>query len=454
MFELVTQFLLSMIGFLLTVIILVTIHEFGHYWVACRSGVKILRFSIGFGKPLFRWTNQRGTEFVIASIPLGGYVKMLDERIMPVPPELKPFSFNTQSVGKRIAIVGAGPFANFLFAIFAYFVLYVVGIPAIKPILGEIAPHSVAAEAGFQKRDQILSIGGVDTPTWSRAESALLQHYHRSGVLLFKVKRADSLVEAVLSIRLSGETKRTLDFDLLGNLGISRYLPPIPPVVGQILRDSPAEHSGLLPGDEIIAIDTLPITDWTEVVSYVRSRPQKIIQVSLRRSGSTKHLDLIPEEKITLDGKAIGYVGALHRPFSWPEEIKTLEQYSVPSALVEATHKTWEVCSLTLRFLGLTITGELPSKAVGGPISIAKGAAQSLDAGWISFISFLALFSISLGLLNLLPIPMLDGGHLMFYLVEWIFRRPVPEAIQQASMRVGFALLVAITCVALYNDLF
>lgn len=449
----IASFLLSFFGFLLTVAILVTVHEFGHYWVACRAGVNVVRFSIGFGKPLFRWVNRVGTEFVVAAVPLGGYVKMLDERIMPVPPDLTKFAFNTQSVEKRIAVVSAGPLANFMFAVLVYWVLYAVGIPALKPVIGGVEKGSVAEEAGFRKGDEIIWLAGERTPTWSRVESLLLQYYRKPDRVTFRVKRVDSGTEVNLDLSLPEGKEGEQSLDLLGPLGISRYLPPIPAVVGDVLRNSPAERSGLQAGDKIVLMDSLPVADWTEAVSYIQTHPQKIIQLSLIREGRAIRTDLIPERKVAPDGKEIGFVGAIHAPINWPEEMKVSERYSIPTALFIALDKTWEVSTLSLRLLYLTLVGEVPRKVVGGPISIAKGAGASMDAGVISFLNFLALLSIGLGLLNILPIPLLDGGHLFFYLIEAVRRKPVPESIQNIGIRIGFALLVAITILALYNDL-
>jgi regulator of sigma E protease len=445
-----SSFVQSVLGLIVTLGILVTVHEFGHYYIARRLKVKILRFSVGFGKPI--WLRRFGadqTEFAVAAIPLGGYVKMLDEREGPVALAERARSFNQQTLWRRAAIVVAGPLANFLLAILAYWVIYVVGISGIKPLIGEIEPGSVAARAGLEPQMEIVEVAGRATPTW---EAVL----HRS---IGRILDSDQLP---LTLRTpTGETLTTaisladINVDdvsrgnLFEKLGMAPYSPTLPAVIGEVLSGTPAERAGLRAGDEVLRADGQDIGSWTDWVDYVRQRPGVAINVEIARDLDTLNVQITPESK--QQGKeTIGYIGAGVKPL---EHLYAVERYSPLKALPKSFEQTYEVAAMTLQVLGKMLFGEASVKNLSGPISIAQYAGQSVSLGAEAFLTFMAIVSISLGVLNLLPIPLLDGGHLLYYLIEFVTGRPVSESVQAAGQQIGLFLLLGLMGLAFYNDI-
>ena len=435
-----------------TLAVLVAVHEFGHFWVARRCGVQVLRFSIGFGKSLFSWRDRLGTEYSIAAIPLGGYVKMLDEREAEVPAEELHRAFNRKPVLQRIAIVIAGPLANLLLAVVAYWFLFMAGESGYVPIIGEVEPDSIAAVAGLEAGQEIVAVDGAETPTWQALSFRLLDRIGDSGTIRFAVQYPDSNMvyesEAPITRWLSEQEQP----DLYGGLGISLYTPEVLSVVGEIVANSPAAASGLLPGDKVLRADGLPMDQWMDWVDYVRARPEQPIELEYQRGNEILKTVLVPERVTDSEGAEIGRVGvAPSMPDMPPELVRTYARGPLES-LGAGVSRTWEISVFTLKSIKKMVMGLISPKNLSGPITIAKVATASAKSGLESYISFLALLSVSLGILNLLPIPVLDGGHLLFYLVELLAGRPVPEKIQAVGYQLGLFLVLSMMTFALYND--
>ncbi|WP_299020329.1 sigma E protease regulator RseP [uncultured Photobacterium sp.] len=438
-------------AFLLALGVLIAVHEYGHFWVARRCGVFVERFSIGFGKPLWRKVGKDGTEYSLAMIPLGGYVKMLDERIDDVPVGKKHQAFNNKALWQRSAIVAAGPLANFLFAIFAYWVVYLIGVPAVRPVIGEVAPHSIAAQAGISNGMELKSISGIKTADWESVNMAMISHIGD-----------DEMAVTVIEPGTEYEVKRTLDlttwsFDpeneqVLTTLGIKPFSPPITLVISQLVDDGAAIAAGLQLNDEIVSIDGSSVTEWLQVVDAVRSHPSQPMTMEVLRDGVRIALTLTPNTKSMGDGEVIGYAGFAPKVEPWPESYRILLQYGPFEAVGKAAEKTWQLVTLTMDMVTKLVTGDVAIKNLSGPISIAKGAGMTADYGVVYFLGFLALISVNLGIVNLLPLPVLDGGHLLFFAIEAVTRRPVSERVQDIGYRVGSAILVVLMAVALFND--
>lgn len=445
--------LYSAAAFVVALGILITVHEFGHYWVARKAGVKVLRFSIGFGKPLWKWTRGPDhTEYVLAAVPLGGYVKMLDEREGEVAAEELPRAFNRQPLHKRFAIVFAGPLFNFLFAIVAYWLMFIAGIPGIKPIIDQVEPHSIAQQAGLRQGDEIYSIDGRRTPTWSSARLELLSKALDEGTAELTVQDVDGEQRAVF-LDLASTAGEFQEGRVLERVGIVPKRPMLPAILGDLQQDGRAVAAGLKSGDKILAADGNKIKDWSDWVDYVRARPDQLMRVEIERNGQVMQVDLTPA-RIKVGGEEIGRIGAAPKIIdSLPEELKAELSYNPAQAFIAGCLKTWDMSTLTLRMLGKMIIGEVSVDNLSGPITIAKYAGYTASVGLTAFLAFLAIVSISLGVLNLLPIPMLDGGHLMLYIIELIKGRPISDAIQLKLQHIGLVILLLLMSVAFYNDI-
>ena len=447
------DFLQIVISFIIAISILIAVHEFGHFWVARKLGVKVLRYSIGFGKPI--WSKRSkvdNTEYMIASIPLGGYVKMLDEREGDVKEEERHRAFNNQTVTKRFAIVFAGPAFNFIFAIFAYWLMFVIGVTGVKPIIGDITQNTPAAFAEFKSGEEIIAVDGKQTPIWDVAMQSLLPGMIQKRPLVVEVLTEQGL-----------KANRTIDFSNVKQevepevffkiIGFYPWRPAINAVVGQVLEGSPAEKAGLKNGDKIVSIDDVKINDWFALVDYVSERPEQQLRLGIMRNGQ-----LIVKVLVTglakVDGKQVGRMGIGPADTGkYPEHMKILYQYGPLGAISQSIENTWDNSVLMLSMLWKIVTGEVSLKNLSGPINIAVYAGQSASAGIARFLDFLAIVSISLGILNLLPIPILDGGHLMYYVVEMIKGRPVSEQTEEMGQRVGIAFLIMLMSLAFYNDI-
>ena len=440
----------NLAAFIIALGVLITVHEFGHFWVARRCGVRVERFSIGFGKALWRRIDKSGTEYVIAMIPLGGYVKMLDERAEPVAPELRHYAFNNKTVGQRAAIIAAGPIANFLFAIFAYWLVFIIGVPGVRPVVGEITPNSIAAQAQIQPGTELKAVDGIETPDWDAVRLQLVS------------KIGDE--HTTLSVAQFGSNQRqdkTLDLrhwafepdkeDPVSSLGMRPRGPQIEPVLSEVQVNSAASKAGLQAGDRIVKVNGQSLTQWMTFVTLVRDNPDTPLALDIERQGSSLSLTLTPDSK-QVNGKAEGFAGVVPKVIPLPDEYKTVRQYGPFSAILEASDKTWQLMKLTVSMLGKLITGDVKLNNLSGPISIAQGAGMSAEFGIIYYLMFLALISVNLGIINLFPLPVLDGGHLLFLAIEKLKGGPVSERVQDFSYRIGSILLVLLMGLALFND--
>jgi len=441
------------VPFIAALAVLIVVHEYGHYLVARLCRVKVLRFSIGFGRPLFtKRTGKDRTEWVLAAIPFGGYVKMLDEREGPVPAREAHRAFNRQSVWKRFAIVIAGPLFNFAFAILVYAGLFMYGLPEARPVLGEPPAGTPAALAGLHGGDTVRAAGGEAVQTWQELRWRVLQAaLQRETLALETLDERGHLAQATLD--LSAFPTDDVQADALERVGLRLYRPPLDPVLGQIVPGSAAERAGLKVGDRIVRAGERPLDSWDALVAAVRAHPAQPLRLAVERAGATRTIEVVPD--VVSAGEArIGRIGA--GPFVPPahaEKMLVRVQYGVLESLGKATAKTADISAFSLKMLGRMLTGELSWRHLSGPVTIADFAGQSAQQGWIAYITFLALISISLGVLNLLPIPLLDGGHLMYYAIEIAKGRPVSERAMELGQRVGLALLLVMMVFAFYNDL-
>jgi regulator of sigma E protease len=437
-----------LLGTLVALGVLVTIHEFGHFWVARRCGVKVLRFSVGFGTPLWRWRDRQDTEFVIAAIPLGGYVKMLDEREESVPEALRDQAFNRKPVGQRIAIVAAGPLANFLLALVFFWVLAMLGSQQVKPVVGELLPGSPAELAGVRPGEEIVAVDGKTTSGWSAVNLQLVKRLGETGSLRLElVTPGDSLARQV-DVPLQAWLRGAHDPDPLAGLGIRPWRPQVPARLAHLDESGPAAAAGLRLGDHLLSLDGQPVGDWADWVRAIQQRPGEAVRVGFERDG------LVQELSITLAERGqTGYLGAGVAAGEWPAQMLREERFGPFAGLLEGARRTWSMTLLTLDSLKKMLLGELSVKNLSGPITIAKVAGASAQSGLGDFLHFLAYLSISLGVLNLLPIPVLDGGHLLFYLVELVRGRPLSERVQTWGMQIGISLVIGVMLLALFNDL-
>ena len=447
------SFITSTAAFVFAIAVLIAFHEFGHYWVARRCGVKVLRFSIGFGKAL--WMKRHGadqTEYAIAAIPLGGYVKMLDEREGDVAKEELHRAFNRQPVHKRIAIVAAGPIFNLIFAVFAYTVMYVIGVPGVTPLIGEVTQTSIAESAGIHSNDEIVSVEGENTPTWASARMALLQSSLQNDTITLQVRSKGLQNLRTVHLPVAAINSEDKQARLMEALGIQAYFPEIPAVIGQLSAGDAGERDGFLPGDKVVSVNGEAIKDWEAWVKVVRANPEKRLSVEIERQGSVKQLTLTPAA-VKEDQKIIGRIGALPQPVEYPKELQTIQKYSLLKAVYTGAVKTWQMAVLTLKMIGKMIVGEVSVKNLSGPITIATYAGFSASEGLPTFLSFLAIVSISLGVLNFLPIPLLDGGHLLFYAIEIVKGKSLSDEVQAKMQHVGIVMLGLLMVLAFYNDI-
>ena len=445
------DFLQHLAAFVFALGVLITFHEFGHYWVAKRCDVKILKFSIGFGKPLWKkYFGKDKSELVIAALPLGGYVKMLDEREGEVSPDEKHRAFNNKPLHQRFAIVLAGPVFNFMFAIIAYWIMYMVGLPGIKPIVGTVEQTSIASYAGINTDDEIIAVDDHKTATWTVVADELLDHIVEGGEVKLTLKDAH-LKQREVFVDTSGISIDDLaKTGILERIGIIPKQFVVPAIIGEVQSGLAADRAGFKHGDQVLAVDGKPVDDWLAWVDVVRQHPEVSLSVKVKRADQTLTVPLTPDKKITDDGKVIGFIGAANLP---SKMYFTEESYGLIPAFTKAITRTWDMSLLTLRMLGKIITGQASYKNLSGPISIAKYAGDSAANGLASFLWFLGIVSVSLGVLNLLPVPVLDGGHLLYYLVEFIKGNPVSESVQIVGQQVGLVLLLSLMVLVFYNDI-
>lgn len=444
--------LYMIIGTLVALGVLVTFHEFGHFWVARRCGVKVLRFSVGFGRPLLRWHDRQGTEFVLAAIPLGGYVKMLDEREGDVPPALLEQAFNRKTVKQRFAIVSAGPLANFLLALVFFWALAMLGTEQVRPVVGAVEVGSLAERAGLMPGQEIVEINGKPTAGWAEVNLQLIRRLGESGSLEMLVRKVDGDQPQRLQLELTDWLKGAEEPDPIGSLGIRPWRPEIAPVVAQLDPEGPAQAAGVQLGDRLVSLDGEALSEWQAVIDRVKPLAGRAVLLGVERDGEQIELPLTLAERGDGD-KRRGYLGAGVAGGEWPPEMLRQVSHGPVEAVGEGLRRTWTMSVLTLDSLKKMLFGELSVKNLSGPITIAKVAGASAQSGVGDFLNFLAYLSISLGVLNLLPIPVLDGGHLLFYVVEWVRGRPLSDRVQGWGVQIGISLVVGVMLLALVNDL-
>ncbi len=439
--------------FIIAIGILVAFHEFGHFWVARKVGVKVLRFSVGFGKVI--WSHQKSpetTEYALSAIPLGGYVKMVDEREGPVEKENLPYAFNRQPLWARFVIVLAGPVFNLMLAVILYWCVFTLGETGMRPILGQLKPDTLATQAGFQEGDEILSVNNTKTPIWSEAITAIVT----------SAIDAENQIKIQVSSTSGEQTTRILKIPedvsqdpkiLYERLGLTPWSPKIEPIIGKVIPEGSAAKAGLQRGDILISADEIQLTEWMQWVDYVRDHADQTIYLEIERDGARLDITIIPEAVETEDG----IVGKIGTAVQIPEGLRDsmIVEYSLPplAALSAAVTKTYDFSAATLKMMGRMLIGKASVDNLSGPISIAKYAGQSAEMGLTSFLKFLALVSVSLGVINLLPVPVLDGGHLMFYIIEAIKGSPVPDKIQIFFQQVGIVLLMLLMGLAVMLDI-
>ncbi|MBW4966513.1 sigma E protease regulator RseP [Pseudoalteromonas sp. CR1] len=444
------DFIWNLGSFILALGILVTVHEYGHFWVARKAGVKVLRFSIGFGKPLIKWHDKYNTEYVIAAIPLGGYVKMLDERVDDVPPNQRHLSFNSKSVQARIAIVAAGPMANFLFAIFALAVMYMVGVQSVKPVVGSITEGSRAEQAGLMPSQHIIKIGDDNITTWQDATFAFMSRLGEQRVEV--TVRDENLQTRVKTLNIDGWKLDQQDVPPLTSLGIVPFRPQATLTVAAVTKDSAAEQANLQVNDTILAVNGETISNWPQLVNVITQSANKSLQFSVKRQDSIKTITVTPQGRVGNNGIEQGFLGVAPVVQQWPEGYVQSRSFGPLDSIVRGTKETWRLITLSFDMIGNLITGQVSVKNLSGPVGIAVGAGTSVSYGLVAFLSFLALISVNLGVFNLLPLPVLDGGHLMYYIIELFRKKPVSEKTQEFGFKVGALLLIFLTCFALFND--
>jgi len=449
-------FLWTIAGFVVAVSLLVTVHEYGHFWVARKLGFKVLRFSVGFGPALWKRIGRRdGTEYVFAALPLGGYVKLLDEREGPVAPEDLASSFTRKAPWQRILVLLAGPAFNIIFAILVLWaILWSSGEPQVRPVVGKVVPDSIAARADLRTNDQFLRIENRDVATHSDVVLGLVEAISDDGQIEIDVQRPGSGVRT-LALRIDDpEVRRALTEPsaLLRGLGMRFWTPPVPAEFGKVDAGGPAALAGLQPGDRVTAIDGEPVADFPALVELISARPNRDVVVSYLRNGQAAEVTLRSTADL-IEGKEIGRIRvATPPPPPWPAELVEQRDYGPLESLTVATQRAWDMTVLQAKMFARMLFGQVSLKNLSGPLSIAEFAGESAQSGLAEFLGFLIVISLSLGFLNLLPIPILDGGQIVYQLIEWFRGSPIPERVQALGQQVGIALLLMLMGIALFND--
>ncbi|WP_057830927.1 sigma E protease regulator RseP [Colwellia sp. TT2012] len=444
------DFFWNLASFVVALGILVTVHEYGHFWVARKNGVKVERFSVGFGRAIWRKTAKDGTEYVLAMIPLGGYVKMLDERVDDVPPEDKDKTFNGKTVYQRIAIVAAGPLANFIFAFFAFYLMFLIGVPGVKPVIGGIAPSSIAAKAELTKNSVIVSIAGNVTRDWQEVNLAFIAQIGNENISI-KTKQIDSQYVASFILDTRNWQFSPDKTSALTSLGIIPFRPNVHNELSAVAKESPAALAGLLVGDKLISVADVETHNWLSFAKEIKQYPSKEVLITINRNGDILTLPVTPNS-IEQAGKNVGFIGVAPKVDAWPETLLIELKYGPIEAIKESAQRTWNLTTLTLGMIGKLLTGDISVKNLSGPIGIAQGAGNSASHGFVYFLGFLALISINLGIINLLPLPVLDGGHLLYYVIELLTGKEVPEKVQEAGFKFGALALLMLMAIGLFND--
>ncbi|MBA2709988.1 MAG: RIP metalloprotease RseP [Tatlockia sp.] len=438
--------------FILALLLLITVHEYGHFIVARLCGVKVLRFSFGFGKVLARWHDKKGTEYAWSLFPLGGYVKMLDEGEGEVPAAERHLAFNNKSVWARIAIISAGPIFNFIFAFLALWLVLVIGIRSLAPMIDEVKSGSIAAKAGLQSKEEIVALDGKKITSWRDVQFALMPLLGSEKNVSITLKPYNNKQTRNLILPLADWHIDSKKPDPLGSLGIVPFIPKIPPVIGEVVAESSADKAGLKNGDIIKQMNGVPVDDWLDLVNYVKAHPGDTLTLAYSRNGQTNLLKMIIGSHEN-NGKTEGFLGLRSQNVNWPKEWIRIDRQRPIEALGSAFSQTSELIGATFSLIGRFATGKLAIQSISGPVGIAQGAGESGRSGLSYYLSFLALVSISLGVLNLLPIPMLDGGHLLYCFIEIIFRRPLADGVKSVGIYLGLVFLLGLMVLALSNDI-
>jgi regulator of sigma E protease len=439
--------------FVVAIGVLVSFHEFGHFWMARRFGVRVLRFSVGFGKPLWLKRARDGVEYAVGAIPLGGYVKLLDEREGPVPQALLAQTFNRQKLGVRLAVYAAGPLFNFLLAVLLYWGMYLVGVPGLKPLLAQPRAGTPAAAAGLHAGDQVTALNGAPVPTWGELRTGLVEAALAHRPVRLSVLARDG---ALRQVELDTRAARMDPQYLFDDLGLTPYQPPLPPVVGEVFPGSPAAQAGLRSGDRVLSCNGRPVASFQDLQREVAAHPGEVLTLEVQRQGRTLRVSAIPS-RVQVDGKTIGRLGAASARVAdaqalW-QDLYTDVRLPPGAALVEALQQTGQVSRLTLQMLYRMVLGDVSVKNVSGPLEIAQVTGVAASAGLEEFLWTLALISVSLGVFNLLPVPVLDGGQILYGLVEAVKGSPLSERAQILGQQIGLTLLALMMGLAFYNDI-
>ncbi|WP_411358563.1 sigma E protease regulator RseP [Pseudidiomarina salilacus] len=443
------EVLWSLAAFIITLGVLVTFHEFGHFWVARKCGIKVLTFSVGFGKPIWQRQGKDGTTYQVSRIPLGGYVRMLDERVDEVSAADQPYSFNSKPVWQRAAVVAAGPVANFILAIAVLWLMFLLGVPSVKPVIGNVTPNSVAAQVELTTPSEIIAVNGQRTDDWQQVNLAF------AGAL------GDAAAQ--LTVRDAQQRERTLTLDIndwrLGDeqvptfvaLGFEPFQPEVFTELAYIEENSPAAQAGLREGDKIVAFDGTLMDSWSQIRDAIMAAPAADITLTVERQGVTEQLAVTLGAR-EFDGQRYGYLGVEPAREAYPDDYRFVQQYGIVDGLVKGAERTWNLMVLSVKMIGKLLTGTVSVTNLSGPVAIAEGAGVSASYGLVYFLGFLALISVNLGIINLLPLPMLDGGHLVFLAIEGARKKAVSERVQEISYRIGGALIFALMVIAISND--
>ncbi len=445
--------IISILLFLVSISILVAVHEWGHFIVARCCGVKTLRFSIGFGKVIWRKVTRSGLEIAISVIPLGGYVKFLDENEGNVTLADRRFAFNRQSVFKRIAIVLAGPLFNFLFAIAVFWLMLLIGIHQVKPIIGEVVPHSLAAKAGFLPMQRIIAINDDKVASWQDIRLALYGKLAEDKPILVWVSGPDDAATHSIMVNVSGIRLDENNVDILEDFGVFPFALDVPAIVDQVEPQSPAAAVGLRHGDKIVSVNGLQINNWQQLLEHITDLGGQTISLTILRNGVDESLRVTLGKRIDHQGEERGYLGVRAKPLPIPKNLLVVKRYGPLTAIPMAWNETWRMTSLSVNLMHKMITGKIGLSGIAGPIGIAEGAGIVAYSGLAAYLGFLALISIGLGIVNILPIPVLDGGYLLYFLLEIVRGKPLSDRAQLIGIKIGFSILVALLLLASYNDI-
>lgn len=444
--------LIAILAIIITILVIIGFHEFGHFITARMLGIKVLRFSIGFGKTIRSWHDKTGTEYMLAAIPLGGYVKMLDESEGNVAHHELHLAFNRQPLYKKFLVVAAGPVFNFMLAIMLYWLLFIIGFITVIPLIGGTTPHSIAAIAGMQPQEEITSIENHPTTSWTAVNIRLLENIGEKVQIPITTQVRGTTIKKNYVLDLTNWRVDDLKPDPLESLGIIPYQPTIPPIIGVVQSKSPASQSPLRTGDRIIAINKIPMNNWIDVITTIADHPRETLIFKIKRADKDLSLPVTIGVKTSLFSKDQGYLGVAP-DFKLPADLLRENKYAPLAALKHATNNVYDFISLNVLMLKKMLTGKISFQSLGGPITIFEGAGTSLNTGLLPFLSFIAFISIAIGVINILPIPGLDGGHILFYLIEFIIRRPIPARTQELIIRLGLIVLIVLAIQALANDI-